>query len=413
MNPLIRENIRISISSVRSHAVRSILTILIIAFGIMALVGILTSIDAIKYFFNENFSAMGANTLTIRNRAIQVNMGGDRKRPRHYPVITYQQASDFKEAYDFPALVAIYYFASGSSTAKYGSIKTNPNLRITAGDENYMATSGDEVEKGRAFSSNENFYGSSVVVIGGGVRDNLFKKNEDPINKIIQLGGAQFRVIGVLKSRGSGIGFNSDNSCIIPLNTARQLFPKADVSYTINIMALAGQNLEGAEGEAMGKFRIIRKDRPYQDPDFEISKSDVIAKLLFDQLKYLSLAAKLIGGITLFGAAIGLMNIMLVSVTERTREIGIRKAIGANRKTIRNQFLVEAIFIAQLGGLLGVFLGILIGNLVSFLVGSSFIIPWVWIILGFTLCFIVALASGIIPALKASNLDPIESLRYE
>lgn len=379
----------------------------------MALVGILTSIDAIKYFFNENFSAMGANTLTIRNRAIQVNMGGDRKRPRHYPVITYQQASDFKEAYDFPALVAIYYFASGSSTAKYGSIKTNPNLRITAGDENYMATSGDEVEKGRAFSSNENFYGSSVVVIGGGVRDNLFKKNEDPINKIIQLGGAQFRVIGVLKSRGSGIGFNSDNSCIIPLNTARQLFPKADVSYTINIMALAGQNLEGAEGEAMGKFRIIRKDRPYQDPDFEISKSDVIAKLLFDQLKYLSLAAKLIGGITLFGAAIGLMNIMLVSVTERTREIGIRKAIGANRKTIRNQFLVEAIFIAQLGGLLGVFLGILIGNLVSFLVGSSFIIPWVWIILGFTLCFIVALASGIIPALKASNLDPIESLRYE
>ena len=151
-----------------------------------------------------------------------------------------------------------------------------------------MATSGDEVEKGRAFSSNENFYGSSVVVIGGGVRDNLFKKNEDPINKIIQLGGAQFRVIGVLKSRGSGIGFNSDNSCIIPLNTARQLFPKADVSYTINIMALAGQNLEGAEGEAMGKFRIIRKDRPYQDPDFEISKSDVIAKLLFDQLNILA-----------------------------------------------------------------------------------------------------------------------------
>ncbi|NWJ49881.1 MAG: ABC transporter permease [Bacteroidetes bacterium] len=413
MNQLIRENIRISISAVRSHFVRSMLTILIIAFGIMALVGILTSIDAIKYFFNENFTAMGANTLTIRNRSIQINMGGDRKRPRYYPVITIQQANEFKEGYDFPAKVAIYYFASGSSTAKYGSVKTNPNIRITAGDENYMTTSGDEVEKGRAFSANENFYGTAVVVIGGGVKDNLFKNKEDPIGKIIQLGGAQFRVIGVLKSRGSGIGFNSDNSCIIPLNTARQYFPRANVSYTINIMALANQNLEGAEGEAMSKFRIIRKNRPYQDPDFEISKSDVIAKMLFDQLKYLSLAAKIIGGITLFGAAIGLMNIMLVSVTERTREIGIRKAIGANRKTIRNQFLVEAIFIAQLGGILGVFLGILIGNLVSYLVGSSFIIPWVWMILGFSLCFIVALVSGIIPALKASNLDPIESLRYE
>ena len=290
MNQLIRENIRISISSVRNHFVRSMLTILIIAFGIMALVGILTSIDAIKYFFNENFTAMGANTLTIRNRSIQINMGGDRKRPRNYPVITIEQANVFKEAYDFPAKVAVYYYASGSSTAKYGSIKTNPNIRITAGDENYMTTSGDEVEKGRAFSANENFYGTAVAVIGGGIKDNLFKNNEDPIGKIIQLGGAQFRVIGVLKSRGSGIGFNSDNSCIIPLNTARQYFPRANVSYTINIMALANQNMEGAEGEAMSKFRIIRKNRPYQDPDFEISKSDVIAKMLFDQLKYLSLA---------------------------------------------------------------------------------------------------------------------------
>jgi putative ABC transport system permease protein len=174
------------------------LTILIIAFGIMALVGILTAIDAIKYFFNENFTAMGANTLTIRNRSIQINMGGDRKRPRYYPVITIQQANDFKAGYDFPAKVAIYYFASGSSTAKYGSIKTNPNVRITAGDEDYMTTSGDEVEKGRAFSSTENFYGSAVAVIGGGIRDNLFKNKEDPIGKIIELGGAQFRVLGLI-----------------------------------------------------------------------------------------------------------------------------------------------------------------------------------------------------------------------
>ena len=413
MNQLIIENIRISISAVRSHMLRSMLTILIISFGIMALVGILTSIDAIKYFFNENFAAMGANTLTIRNRAVHIDMGGDHKRPRHYPEITFQQATAFKAEYDFQANVALYYYATGNATAKFGSIKTNPNIRILAGDESYMVTSGDEVEKGRAFSATENFYGSAVAVIGSGIQANLFKNKENPIGQIITLGTAKFRVIGVLKSKGSSIGMNSDNSCIIPLTTARQFFPRPNVSYSINIMPFSSAQLQAAEGEAMSRFRIIRKNLSYQEPDFEISKSDVVAKLLFDQLRYLSLAAKIIGGITLFGAAIGLMNIMLVSVTERTQEIGIRKAMGANKLTIRNQFMIEAIMIAILGGTLGIVLGIGIGNLVSKVVGSSFIIPWQWIILGYALCFGVAMVSGIIPATKAAKLDPIESLRYE
>jgi len=413
MNQLIIENIRISISAVRSHMLRSMLTILIISFGIMALVGILTSIDAIKYFFNENFAAMGANTLTIRNRGIHINMNGHSNRPRVNPVITYQQAMDFKTEYEFQASVAVYYNATGNATAKFGSQKTNPNVRITAGDESYMITSGDEVDKGRAFSSTENFYGSAVAVIGSGIKDILFKNKENPIDQIITLGTAKFRVIGVLKSKGSSIGMNSDNTCIIPLTTARQFFPRSNVSYTINVMPFSGTQLQAAEGEAMSRFRIIRKNKPYQEPDFEISKSDVVAKLLFDQLKYLSLAAKIIGGITLFGAAIGLMNIMLVSVTERTQEIGIRKAMGANKLTIRNQFMIEAIMIAIMGGTLGIVLGIAIGNLVSKVVGSSFIVPWQWITLGYALCFIVALISGIIPATKAAKLDPIESLRYE
>jgi putative ABC transport system permease protein len=413
MNQLIIENIRISISAVRSHMLRSMLTILIISFGIMALVGILTSIDAIKYFFNENFAAMGANTLTIRNRVVHIDVGGDHKRPRNYPEITYPQASAFKSDYDFQATVALFYNATGNATAKFASVKTNPNIRILAADENYMATSGDEVESGRAFSATENFYGSAVAVIGTGVRDALFKNKEKPVGQIITLGTAKFRVIGVLKSKGSSIGMSSDNSCIIPLTTARQFFPRPNVSYSINIMPLSSQQLEAAQGEALSRFRIIRKNQPYQEPDFEISKSDVVAKLLFDQLKYLSMAAKIIGGITLFGAAIGLMNIMLVSVTERTQEIGIRKAMGANKLTIRNQFMIEAIMIAILGGTLGIVLGIAIGNLVSKVVGSSFIIPWQWIILGYALCFGVAMVSGIIPATKAAKLDPIESLRYE
>jgi putative ABC transport system permease protein len=175
----------------------------------------------------------------------------------------------------------------------------------------------------------------------------------------------------------------------------------------------SGQGFHGCIGEATGLFRTIRQDPAGSDNTFEITKSDNIAKMLIENIKYVTLAATIIGLITLAGAAIGLMNIMLVSVTERTREIGIRKAIGATKRVIRNQFLVEAIVIGQMGGLLGIFLGIMIGNVISLLIGSAFIVPWVWIITGVILCFIVALISGIIPAQKAANLDPIESLRYE
>jgi putative ABC transport system permease protein len=174
-----------------------------------------------------------------------------------------------------------------------------------------------------------------------------------------------------------------------------------------------GEKLEAAIDEATGIFRIVRQVGVGEDTSFDISKSDNLANMLFDSLSYLRMAAIIIGIITLLGAAIGLMNIMLVSVTERTREIGIRKAIGATKRTIRNQFLVEAVVIAQLGGILGVILGIAIGNALALSIGTSFIIPWNWIIWGVGLCLVVALASGIIPAVKAARLDPIDALRYE
>jgi putative ABC transport system permease protein len=185
------------------------------------------------------------------------------------------------------------------------------------------------------------------------------------------------------------------------------------MSFTLNIMSKKQELLEAAIGEATGLFRTIRQDPVGSESTFEITKSDNVAKMLIENIKYVTMAATIIGLITLMGAAIGLMNIMLVSVTERTREIGIRKAIGATKRLIRNQFLTEAIVIGQLGGLLGIFLGIMIGNIISFMIGSAFIVPWLWILTGVVLCFVVALLSGIIPARKAANLDPIESLRYE
>ncbi|MEI7981477.1 MAG: FtsX-like permease family protein, partial [Bacteroidota bacterium] len=221
------------------------------------------------------------------------------------------------------------------------------------------------------------------------------------------------RVIGVLKSKGSSMGFSGDRSCFIPLNNVRTSFPRDNMSFNINVMAKRTDLVDAAVGEATSILRNIRKVPVGIDDTFEITKSDNIAKMLIENIKYVTLAATLIGFITLLGAAIGLMNIMLVSVTERTREIGIRKAIGATKRVIRNQFLVESIVIAQLGGMFGIFLGILVGNIISLLIGSAFLVPWTWIVTGVVLCFIVALISGIIPARKAANLDPIESLRYE
>ncbi|MCK9204209.1 MAG: ABC transporter permease [Bacteroidales bacterium] len=412
-NALIVENIRISLSSIRTHLLRTILTILIIAFGIMALVGILTATDSIKYFLTQNFTMMGSNTFTIRNRSMNVHMGGDHPREKQYEPISYGQAQEFKERFDFPGTVSIFTFATGNATLKFGANKTNPNVRVRGTDEDYFTTSGDEVEKGRNFSPTEIFYGSCSVILGAELVSNLFKNNEDPIGQIISIGPGKYRVIGVLKSKGSSMGFSGDRTCFVPLNNVRIYFPREDMTFTINVMANRTALVDAAIGEATSVLRNIRKVPTGIEDTFEITKSDNIAKMLIENIKYVTLAATLIGFITLLGAAIGLMNIMLVSVTERTREIGIRKAIGATKRVIRNQFLVESIVIAQLGGLLGIFFGILVGNVISLLIGSAFIIPWVWILNGVILCFIVALVSGFVPARKAANLDPIESLRYE
>ncbi|MBW6459295.1 MAG: ABC transporter permease [Bacteroidales bacterium] len=413
MKLLILENIRISLESIRSHLLRTILTVTIIAFGIMALVGILTAIDSIKYFLNENFAMMGANTFSIRNREIMVQMGGRRSDPKMYKRITYDQAVRFKQQFDFPAFTSISTFASHTATLKYKSEKSNPNVTVRGSDENYFITAGQEISKGRNFNESEVHRGAHVVVIGSEIEKLLFKTNEDPIGKIISIGPGKYQVIGVMKEKGSSIGFSGDRDCILPLSNVRQYFPRPDRTFVISVTVPDPLMMEQAIGEATGVFRIVRGDRVGQEQTFQISKSDSIAKMLTDNIKYVALAATFIGLITLLGAAIGLMNIMLVSVTERTLEIGIRKAMGATQRVIRNQFLVEAVVIAQLGGLLGITFGIVIGNVLSMILQSSFIIPWPWIFLGVTLCFIVALASGIIPANKAARLDPIESLRYE
>lgn len=410
---LIYENVTISLQSIRGHLLRTVLTVMIIAFGIMALVGILTAIDAMKFFLNENFSMMGSNTFNIQSRELRVRIGGHRNKAKSYEPISFQQAMNFKNQYNFPAQVSVFTRGSGIATLKHGSLKTNPNIQVMGADENYIASAGQEIALGRNITKTDVETNANVAVIGPEIVDKLFPNKLNPVGEVISVGAGKYKIIGVLKERGSSIGFSGDKSCILPVSNVRVYFSRPNMNYTIAVLVTNTDMMDAAIGEATGLFRKIRKDKLNDDDSFAISKSDNIASMLIGLTWKIQLGATFIGLITLFGAGIGLMNIMLVSVTERTREIGIRKALGATRRTIRNQFLAESVVIAQIGGLLGVIAGILVGNSISYFTASPFIVPWVWIFAGLLLTFFVALISGIIPAYKAASLDPIESLRYE
>jgi len=407
------ENMRIALQSIRGNMLRSILTVLIIAIGITALVGILTAIESIKTSITKEFTVLGANTFSITSRGMRVQIGNQRIRTKNYSYISYYEAKEFKEQYNFPATASISVNSTGTATLKYGSVKTNPNISVRGIDLDYLYTSGYEVSLGRAFSNDDINSGRNMVIIGSGLAKKLFKEGENPIQKVISVGNGNYTVIGVLKEKGSGFGGSSDMVCFIPYSNSRSYFSRPNMNFDVQIKVNQPELMDAAIGQAESVFRIVRDLSPLDESDFNIEKSDNIVNLLLNNIKNITLVATIIGFITLLGAAVGLMNIMLVSVTERTREIGVRKAIGAKSTTVKQQFLIEAIVIGQIGGFLGILLGILAGNLVSVMIGSSFIIPWGWILMGVALCFGVGIISGYYPAQKASQLDPIESLRYE
>nr|MCU0408444.1 ABC transporter permease [Bacteroidales bacterium] len=390
---IFRENLRIALRAIRSNRVRAILTICIIAFGIMALVGILTAIDAIKSSLTNQFTMMGANSFTITSRGMNVQIGNSRQRTRNFNRISYREAQEFKERFTEAAYTSLSINASGLATVKYGSEETNPNVSVMGVDENYLTVGGYEIDKGRNFSVDEIQATRHFVLIGSDIVRDLFPTGIDPLDKIITVAGLKLKVIGVLKSKGSGIN-NPDRICLMPISTARQYFSRPNMTYGITVMPINPVNLDMMTGEAEALFRTIRNLNPRDESDFNISKSDNIVAMLLKNIRYVTLAATLIGIVTLFGAAVGLMNIMLVSVTERTREIGVRKAIGAKPVTIKYQFLFESILIGQMGGIFGIILGILMGNGVSSMLRSSFVIPWIWVFTGVLVCFIVGVVSG-------------------
>ncbi len=408
------ENINISLRAIRSNWLRSMFTLLMIAFGIAALVGILTSLDILLNTLSSNFSDMGANSFDIIRKGDGISGNRRGRRQKRGDVISFKEATKFKERYDFDGVVSVSCFGTSLATIKYKNEKTNPNVSVVGGDENYLKIRGLELEHGRNFSGTEVENGANRIIIGSGIVTLLFDgKGESALGKTVSNGNVKYKVIGVLKSKGASMTSNEDKSTVIPLNNAKRYYDTPNKNYNVSVQVMDATQMEDAIAEATGVMRNVRKLKAGVENDFEVQKSDGLMDVLKENTFTIRLSIIIIGLVILSGAAIGLMNIMLVSVTERTKEIGISKAIGATKANILSQFLTEAIVVSLLGGITGIILGIIAGNVVAYLLDGGFIIPWMWIGVGVLLCLFVGILSGSIPAYKAAQLDPIESLRYE
>ena len=418
MKGVFRENIKIAFGSIKTQLLRTILTVIIISFGIMSLVGILSAVSIIDNSLNSKFTLMGSNSFSINQYAtsIRIVRGNDFgvKRDKINPIISYPEAKAFKDNYDFPyTTTSISFVASQTAEVKYENTKTDPEIQVLGVDEYFNLNSGQEVVLGRDFNAYDISNNAFVCVLGSDFATKGLLKDVNPIDKIISVRGAKFKVIGVLKVKGSTFGNNQDLRMFIPIQVARSLFSAPNITYSIRSMVNKTELLEPAIENATISMRQVRKLNPIEENDFGVSRSDDLANKLAGITVYLSIAAWVIGIITILGSSIALMNIMVVSVTERTREIGVRKSLGAKKSTIAWQFFVETLIISNIGGFLGILLGIGIGYLFAIGFDFAFVIPWKAIFAAVATSFVVAVVSGLYPAIKASQLDPIEALRYE
>ena len=413
MFKLFRENIRIATGSIRTQLLRTILTVLIIAIGITALVGILTVVSALENTISTKFASMGANTFNINQYENTIRRHGDQLREIINPIISYPEAVAFKNKYKYPLTeTSISFIATSTAEIKYETSKTDPENSIVGVDEYFMTNSGLETSAGRNFTSFDIQNNTYNCIVGSDFEKGLLK-DVNPLDKVISIRGAKFKVIGVLKEKGSTFGNNQDLRVLIPIQVARSLYTAPKINYTMSVMVAQKEMLSQAIDNANGTMRRVRKLSPVKDNNFAIVRSDDLINKILGITQYLGIASWIIGIITVLGSSIALMNIMIVSVTERTREIGVRKALGAKKSTIAFQFFIETLLIGQLGGIIGISIGISIGYAIATAMSFNFVIPWSAIMAAFATSFAVAIFSGLYPAIKAALLDPIEALRYE
>ncbi|MBT3871746.1 MAG: FtsX-like permease family protein [Flavobacteriaceae bacterium] len=412
MFSLFRVNVQIAINSIKTQLLRTILTVVIIAIGIWALVGILSAVKAMENSISGSFASMGSNTFNIQRYDFNIQRrGGEREKVN--PIISYQNIREFVAIYEYPTTqTSLSFTGTRAAEVKFESEKTDPEVQIYGINEFYLENTGTEIENGRNFTIFDIQNNNKVCIIGSDFLKSLFV-NDNPIGKTISIRGVKFKVVGVLESKGSTFGNNQDLKVLIPIQVARGIFTEPNINYTISIMVKEKELLNAAQDEAIVTFRNIRRLSPIEKDNFGIERSDDLINRIASITGYLEVAAWIISIITILGSSIALMNIMLVSVTERTREIGVRKALGAKNATISTQFFIETIVIGQIGSVLGIILGILTGLAFSSFFESEFSLPWIPMIWATIITFVVAIIAGFYPAMKASKLDPIESLRYE
>ncbi len=412
MSPL--ENIREAFRSIRANLLRTILTALILSIGLFALVGILTGIDAMKNSLSDTFASLGANSFELHAKGYSNRGRRGGVQSKQYPPVSFLQAKQYKKAMGDDAQVGLSAFIAGAVEMKANGVKTNPNMQVVAGDENYLKIQGYNLVEGRSFSQTELNSGANVLIVGNEIRLKLFPK-QSPIGKYVAALGRRFLIVGLLEKSGSSMGGGgADRLALVPLETGNQMPRQRAITYDIKTATDQQGTMAFLMGQATGIMRAVRQDKLGQEDSFVVESSESLAADLDSISGKVRFGGSIMAFITLLGASIALMNIMLVSVTERTREIGIRKALGATAKQIRFQFLMEAIVICLLGGSLGIVLGVLGGNGVAKLVGAgAFLVPWVWMMVGLVICVGVGMAAGYYPASKAAALDPIESLRFE
>jgi putative ABC transport system permease protein len=410
------ETLRLALSSLGVNKLRSFLTMSGITIGVFSVIGVMTAVSALSGSIETGLSFLGANMFQFGKVPTGLQVGGtDRHKYESRRNITLEQADRYIRLMERIApVICLKVFSTDNSAiqAVYGGRKTNPGLTFGGTNEHFLVANQYAIELGRNFNGSDVELARPVAIIGQSVAQKLFP-SESPLGKQIKTADHAYLVIGTFATKGSLFGQNQDDIVMVPLT--RFLGDFGAPKYTINIATQAPAQAVYNEtvDEGMAAMRIARGLRPEQPNDFELYSNDSLIAAFAKIADVVRAGAFVISGIALLAAGVGIMNIMLVSVTERTKEIGIRKAIGARKASILAQFLVESVVISVAGGLVGIVAGALAGDALALALSAAVVFPWGWAIAGLLVCSAIGVGFGLYPAWKASSLDPIEALRYE